>query len=58
MMYPTSCLSAYCGRIQCDGCRHRPVLVRYYQSTGELQKWERRQDELREEAKREEVKHG
>jgi len=27
--YPTSCLSAYCGKIDCTGCRFLPALNAY-----------------------------
>ena len=38
--YPTGCLSAYCGRICCDGCVSRPVLAAYYAKRGESAKYE------------------
>ena len=25
-VYPTSCTSAFCGRVDCTGCRHLPDL--------------------------------
>ena len=49
--YPQSCLSAYCGRIQCDGCRSRDSLVAYYRAKGGEQavaKYESDQAALRE----------
>ena len=28
-VYPTRCLSAYCGKIDCNGCRHAPALQEF-----------------------------
>lgn len=49
--YPQACMSAYCGRIQCDGCRGRDNLVAYYRAKGGAQaveKYEADQAALRE----------
>ena len=32
--YPVGCLSAYCGRIVCDGCKSRPVLLAWHKAQG------------------------
>lgn len=40
--YPVSCLSMYCGRICCEGCRYRPVLKEFYESIGEGAAFEER----------------
>ena len=29
MKYPQQCLSVYCGRIDCTGCKHKPKLDSY-----------------------------
>ncbi len=45
--YPTTCLSAYCGRILCDGCAYRPALAAWYERRGDLAKYEERQAAIR-----------
>ena len=25
-VYPTCCTSAFCGRVECEGCRNKPIL--------------------------------
>lgn len=51
MTYPTQCTSAFCGKILCDGCTSRPVLVKFYARRGadELAKYEAGQARLRQE---------
>lgn len=28
-VYPTSCTSAFCGRLDCTGCKHLPALEEF-----------------------------
>lgn len=53
--YPLTCVSLYCGRVLCDGCENRPRLAAYYRDRGDLERYERRQAELREKAEREKM---
>ena len=48
-LYPTCCLSEFCGRVLCDGCSNRPQLVQFYRTTkGEagVETWEANQSRL------------
>jgi hypothetical protein len=45
--YPTTCLSAYCGKICCDGCRNRPILAAWHRRNGDAEGYEQRQAEAR-----------
>lgn len=48
MLYPQTWISMHCGRICCDGCRHRPALAAHHEQRGELDKYEARQSGSRE----------
>lgn len=52
MAYPTSCLSAYCGKILCDECRYRQALVAYHAARGALAQYEADQRSIRANAAR------
>jgi len=47
MTYPSSCYSAQCGRILCDGCDVRPVLFEYHKRRGEAADYEAQQARAR-----------
>lgn len=47
MSYPTSCTSAYCGRILCDGCEYRPTLAAYHDRIGDRADFEEGQNVIR-----------
>lgn len=36
--YPTSCLSMYCGKIDCTGCRFKPALDAYKARAAEVKR--------------------
>ncbi len=47
MSYPTSCTSAFCGRILCDGCEYRPTLAAYHDRIGDRADFEEGQNVIR-----------